>query len=180
MGFWHFLRVDVGVGPYWVTIWAPVSFPHLLQPVQTLVRLPQPVLAVDNRHFHWQSSFGFESTGAPSAQQQNEHIKHPRNAEWRNSFTFTWRKLHKVYFFCLSASYRAYFYDVLTNSLNYLLHLPFTCIAFTKFIVFPKKTISIVTWDFLSWFNVPQHLHTGCIPSCWHKLNKTSQQHWVH
>lgn len=33
--------------------------------------------------------------------------------------------------------------------------LPFTRIAFTKFIVFPKKTISIVARDFFSWLNVP-------------------------
>lgn len=52
-----------------------------------------------------------------------------------------------------------------------LLYVPFACIAFTKFIVFSKKTIPVVTWDFLSWFDVPQHLHTGRISSCGNKLN---------
>lgn len=75
MCFWHFLRVYVGVGANRVTVWAPVSFPHLLQPVETFVRLPQPVLAVDHRNFNWQSSFGFESTSATSAQQQNTVVK---------------------------------------------------------------------------------------------------------
>jgi len=69
MCFWHFLRVPVGVGAR-VAVRAPVSFPELLQPVEPLVRLPQPVLAVDHRHFHRQPGFGLERPGAPSAPQQ--------------------------------------------------------------------------------------------------------------
>lgn len=48
---------------------------------------------------------------------------------------------------------------------------PFTCVAFTKLIVLPKETVSVVAGDFFSGFDVPQHLHTRCISSRWHKLH---------
>lgn len=68
MCFWHFLRVDVGVGSHGVAVRAPVPFSEFLQPVEPLVRLPQPVLAVDDRNLRRQPGFGFESTGSPSEQ----------------------------------------------------------------------------------------------------------------
>lgn len=54
------------MGPHRVTVGAPVSFSKLLQPVEPFVSLPQPIFAVDHRHFYWQPSFGFESPGTPS------------------------------------------------------------------------------------------------------------------
>ena len=53
MHFWHFLRVHICVGAHRVAVGAPAPFAQLLQPVETLVRFPQPVLAVDHWYFHW-------------------------------------------------------------------------------------------------------------------------------
>lgn len=54
--------------------------------------------------------------------------------------------------------------------------LPFACVAFTKLIVFPEETVSVVAGDFFPGFNVPQHLHTRRISSCRHKLHTHTQQ----
>ena len=44
-------------------------------------------------------------------------------------------------------------------------NIPFTCVAFTEFIIFSKKTIPIVTGNFFSRFNVSEGFHTCCIPA---------------
>lgn len=55
-------------------------------------------------------------------------------------------------------------------------HPPFTRVAFAKLVVFPKEAVTVVAGDFLSGFDVPQHLHTRCISSRRYKLRdkKTS------
>jgi len=58
-------------------------------------------------------------------------------------------------------------------------HVPFTCIAFTKFIVLPKKPVAVVTRDLLSRFDVPQDLHAGRVPPCRHKLNNNNREELV-
>lgn len=44
-------------------------------------------------------------------------------------------------------------------------NIPFTCVAFTEFIIFSKKPIPVVTRNFFSRFNIAQSFHTCCIPA---------------